>query len=96
MKTDGKSFQVSTQRPQRKDALPRLPHERDESDDSQQSGVRAPIRQAFDDIMSGQQDTDLREGRGVEEVVKDQVRRQRDTSPDQTPPAPGTQRVRER
>ncbi len=70
MKTDGKPFQVSTQRPQRKDVLPRLPHERDESDDSQQSGPREDIRQAYDDIMSGQQDTDLREGRGVEETVK--------------------------
>ena len=92
MKTDGKSFQVSTQRPQRKDALPRLPHERDESDDSQQSPVREPIRQAYDDIMSGQQDTDLREGRGVEEVVKDQVRGKRKAAPDQAPPAPATQR----
>jgi hypothetical protein len=75
MKTEGKPFQVSTQRPQRKDVLPRLPHERDESDDSQQSEPRDNIRQAFDDIMSGQQDTDLREGRGVEEVVKEWVRR---------------------
>jgi len=75
MKTDGKPFQVSTQRPRHKDALPRLPHERDESDDSQQSEPRDNIRQAIDDIMSGQQDTDLREGRGVEEVVKDRVRR---------------------
>lgn len=75
MKTDGKPFQVSTQKPRRKDVQPRLPHERDESDDSQQSEPRDNIRQAFDDIMSGQQDTDLREGRGVEEVVKDRVRR---------------------
>lgn len=75
MKTDGQSFQVSTQRPKRKDALPRLPHERDESDDSQQSGPRDDMRQAYEDIMSGQLDTDLRESRGVEEVVKDQVPR---------------------
>lgn len=71
MKTDGKPFQVSTQRPKRKDVLPRLPHERDESEDSQESEPRDDMRQAFDDIMSGQQDTDLREGRGLEEVVKD-------------------------
>lgn len=94
MKTDGKSFQVNTQGPPRKDTLPRLPHERDESDDSQQSEVRAPMRQAFDDIMSGQQDTDMREGRGLEEVVKDQVRRQRDAAQDEAPPTPGTQRPR--
>ena len=74
MKTDGKPFQVSTQRPKHKDALPRLPHEHDESDDSQQSDVRNDILQAFDDIMSGQQDTDLREMRGVEEVVKEWVK----------------------
>ncbi len=71
MKTDGTPFQVSTQRPKREDLLPRLPHERDESDDSQQSEPRADMRQAFDDIMSGQQDTDMRESRGVEAVVKD-------------------------
>ena len=47
---------VRIRRPQRKDVLPRLPHERDESDDSQQSGPREDIRQAYDDIMSGQQD----------------------------------------
>ncbi len=70
MKTDGKPFQVSTQRPKRNDLLPRLPHERDESDDSQQGEPRDDMRQAFDDIISGQQDTDLRETRGVEETVK--------------------------
>ena len=77
MKTDGKIFQVATQKPVRKDALPRLPHERDESgdSDSQQSEPRSEIRQAYDDIMSGQQDTDLRETRGVECVVRDQVKR---------------------
>ncbi len=74
MKTDGKPFQVSTRRPRYADALPRLPHERDESDDSQRGEPRADIRQAYDDVMSGQQDTDLREGRGVEEVVKEVVR----------------------
>ncbi len=70
MKTDGKIFQVATQKPARKDSLPRLPHERDESDDSQQSEPRPEIRQAYEDIMSGQQDTDLRETRGVECVVR--------------------------
>lgn len=75
MKSDGQPFQVSTQRPKSKDALPRLPHERDESEDSQESGPRDDIRQAYEDIMSGQQDTDLRESRGVEEVVKDHLKR---------------------
>ncbi len=75
MKTDGKIFQVATQKPLKKEAVPRLPHERDESRDSQQSEPRSEIRQAYDDIMSGQQDTDLRETRGVECVVRGQVKR---------------------
>lgn len=45
---------------------PRMPHERDESADSQSSGVHDDIKQAFDDVMEGQMDTDLREQRGVE------------------------------
>jgi hypothetical protein len=45
---------------------PRMPHERDESADSQGSGVHDDIKQAFDDVMEGQMDTDLRETRGVE------------------------------
>jgi hypothetical protein len=45
---------------------PRMPHERDEAADSQSSGVRDDIKQAFDDVMEGQMDTDLREQRGVE------------------------------
>ncbi len=75
MKTDGKIFQVATQKPARKESLPRLPHERDESGDSQQSEPRPEIRQAYEDIMSGQQDTDLRETRGVECVVRGIVKR---------------------
>jgi hypothetical protein len=75
VKTDGKPFQVSTRRPRHSGALPRLPHERDESDDSQQGEPRDEMRQAYDDLMSGQQDTDLRESRGAEEVVKHLRRR---------------------
>ncbi len=70
MSTGKEPFQVSTQRPRHAQATPRLPNERDESDDSQESPIRADIKQAFDDLMSGQQDTDMREQRGVEEVVK--------------------------
>lgn len=77
MKTDGKPFQVSTRQPRHKNALPRLPHEHDESDDSQQSGPRDDMRQAYVDVMSGQQDTDLRETRGVEATVKDRRSRKR-------------------
>ncbi len=70
MDTGKEPFQVSTQRPRHANATPRLPNERDESDDSQESPLRSNIKQAFDDLMAGQQDTDLREQRGVEEVVK--------------------------
>ncbi len=37
---------------------PRLPHERDESSDSQQSGPRDVIQQAHDDVERGLVDTD--------------------------------------
>ncbi len=70
MDTGKEPFQVSTQRPRHKDVTPRLPNERDESDDSQESEVRDEMRQAYDDLMAGQQDTDLREQRGIEEIFK--------------------------
>lgn len=65
-----KQYQVKTGRPTRKSATPRLPHERDESDDSQESGAREDIQQAYEDIQRGLLDTDLRGMRGVEEVNK--------------------------
>jgi hypothetical protein len=70
MNTAGKPYQVRTKRPVKEGATPRLPHEHDESEDSQASGPRGDIKRAYDDIMEGQVDTDLREQRGVEEVVK--------------------------
>jgi hypothetical protein len=85
MKTDGKPFQVRTKKPVRKDAIPRLPHERDESEDSQASGPRGDMKQAYLDIANGQVDTDLRETRGVEEVVKTQ--RGTRAKPPANPPA---------
>ena len=39
-------------------AVPRLPHERDESSDSQQGGVRPVIEQARRDLERGVVDTD--------------------------------------
>lgn len=48
---------------------PRMQHERDESHDSQASGVRDDIKQAYDDVMEGQMDTDQRRQRGVEFTV---------------------------
>lgn len=70
--------QVRTGRPQdEKDAL-RMPHERDESEDSQESAPRSVIKRAYDDLQEGQVDTDLRETGGVDEVVNDRP----GTSPD--------------
>lgn len=70
MQTDGRSFQVRIGHPEKTNGTPRLPHERDESDDSQQSGPRSDMLQAYTDIMSGQEDTDCREQRSLEPVVK--------------------------
>jgi hypothetical protein len=70
MKTDGTPFQVKTGKQEKPDAMPRMPHERDESDDSQQSGQRKVMKQAFNDIQNGQKDTDAREQRGVEKTVE--------------------------
>ncbi len=70
MQTDGGSFQVRIGHPEKTNGIPRLPHERDESDDSQQSGPRSEMLQAYTDIMSGQEDTDCREQRSLEPVVK--------------------------
>lgn len=52
-----------------KDSVPRQPNDRDESADSQASEPREVIKRAYDDIMQGQVDTDLREQRGVEKTV---------------------------
>lgn len=90
MKTDGTPFQVKTGKPVKQDAIPRQPHERDESADSQASEPRDVIRQAFIDVTNGQVDTDLREQRGVEEVVKAQAEKSRETSKDQPAVAPRT------
>lgn len=70
MKTALKQHQVKTGRPAKKGLTPRLPHERDESDDSQADiPVRDDIKQAYEDLKSGQVDTDLRNTGGVDEVV---------------------------
>ncbi|WP_292936853.1 hypothetical protein [Noviherbaspirillum sp.] len=69
MKTALKQHQVKTKRPVKQEPTPRLPHERDESDDSQESVVRDDMKQAYLDLQNGQVDTDLRETGGVDEVV---------------------------
>ncbi len=45
---------------------PRMPHERDQSSDSQESAPREVLEQAYRDIEQGQQDTDRRGTRGFE------------------------------
>lgn len=40
------------------ESAPRLPHEHDESSDSQVSDERPVMRQAHDDVVSGRVDTD--------------------------------------
>jgi hypothetical protein len=65
-----KQSQVKTKRPVKSGTTPRLPHEHDESDDSQSSGPRDDMKQAYADIENGQVDTDRRGIRGVEEVKK--------------------------
>ncbi|HEX2604266.1 MAG TPA: hypothetical protein VHL60_06300 [Oxalicibacterium sp.] len=49
---------------------PRMPHERDESFDSQDDHPREVIKRAHDDIAEGQMDTDRRGMPGVEEVER--------------------------
>ena len=71
MKTTLKQYQVKTKRPTREGVTPRMPHERDESDDSQESVVRDDMKQAYVDLQNGQVDTDLRNTSGVDEVVND-------------------------
>jgi len=63
-----KQIEIKTKRPTGRNADPRLPHERDESDDSQASPPRPEMQQAAADIESGQVDTDRRNIPGVEAV----------------------------
>lgn len=62
-----KQAEVKTTGPARR-TTPRLPHERDESDDSQATAPRKNMQQAHDDLEEGQVDTDLRGTRGVDQV----------------------------
>lgn len=48
------------------DSEPRLPHERDESADSQAGEPRGVMERARRDIEEGQQDTDMRATPGLE------------------------------
>jgi len=50
--------QSSTGKPDVPESAPRLPHERDESADSQHRSPEPVLRQAHDDIVAGRVDTD--------------------------------------
>ena len=78
MKTTFKQHQVNTKGPEGERTTPRMPHERDESNDNYDDNVRDDIKQAYMDLQNGQVDTDLRETGGVDEVVNDRP----GTSPD--------------
>ena len=68
MADERRQIQVKTKRPVNAEADPRLPHERDESDDSQASPPRPDMQQAARDIEHGLVDTDLHNTPGVEAV----------------------------
>jgi hypothetical protein len=53
------------------EGVPWQPNDRDEAVDGSQAsgGQRQVMRQAYKDVTQGQQDTDAREQRGVEETV---------------------------
>ncbi len=87
MQPSTKQRQVKTKRPATPEATPRLPHERDESDDSQSSGPRDDMQQAFQDIEQGLVDTDLRGSMGVDDAT-----RAPGNQPGPTPPAAGRTR----
>jgi hypothetical protein len=76
-----KDAQVRTPDPVKQNPTPLMPHERDESDNSQASGPREVMQQAYEDIQNGLVDTDLREQRGVENVVPDKEQRKQEATP---------------
>jgi hypothetical protein len=63
--------------------FPRMPHERDQSSDSQQGAPNEVIERAYRDVEEGQQDTDRRGTHGYE---KPENRILRDKAKDQAPP----------
>jgi hypothetical protein len=77
MKTALKQHQIKTS-DRHETPTPRMPHERDESDQLPEDTPRDDMLQAYKDLQAGQVDTDLRETGGVDEVVNNRP----GTSPD--------------
>lgn len=66
-----KQRQIKTAPPASPGDAPRLPHERDESSDSQDSGgPREDMQQAYEDLEHGLVDTDLRSAPAVDETTR--------------------------
>jgi hypothetical protein len=65
MATETPDRKVNTDAKIENDGVKRMPHERDESPDDQDSEPRGIMRQAASDLAQGLVDTDLRGQRGV-------------------------------
>ena len=68
MKPALKDQHVDTDAKVKNDGVERLPHERDESPDAQNTKPRSVMKQAAADVESGMVDTDLHNKPGVERV----------------------------
>lgn len=78
-----KQRQIKTGPPASPGDAPRLPHERDESSDSQDSGgPREDMQQAYEDLEHGLVDTDLRGVLGVDEATRATINQPEATPPD--------------
>lgn len=60
--------------------MPRMPHERDQSSDSQQGEPREVMEKAYRDIEEGQQDTDRRGAHGYEKP-ENRIRADKEKAP---------------
>lgn len=82
MVAETKDRRINTDAKIRDDGVKRLPHERDESPEGQDTEPRGVMKQAADDLAQGLVDTDMHGMRGVEESVPDaksgQARPQKD------------------
>lgn len=82
MVTEARDRRVNTDARMKNDGVKRLPHERDESPDAQDTKPRGVMEQAASDLEQGLVDTDLHGTRGIEEAVP------HDGEPGQAKPRP--------
>ena len=70
---------VNTKQPDKRAAglagkgTPRMPYERDESVDGEENPIQSVMKQAYDDLESGQVDTDRHGMRGVEALFDERA-----------------------